>query len=50
MTAHLWQVSHSTPALAELFDEGPHWGRMAFDFEPRLTRLLQATAVGLTAE
>lgn len=49
LTAYLWQVSHPTPALGELFAEEPRRARMAFDFEPRLTRLLQATATGLTA-
>lgn len=48
LTANLWQVSHPTPALAELYAQHPRWGHVALDFEPRLTRLLQATAVGLT--
>ncbi|WP_369226170.1 TetR family transcriptional regulator [Streptomyces sp. R39] len=46
LTAHLWQVSHPTPTLAELYAQNPRWGHVALDFEPRLTRLLQAVAVG----
>ncbi|WP_234538723.1 TetR family transcriptional regulator [Streptomyces shenzhenensis] len=48
LTAHLWQVSHPTPTLAELYAQNPRWGHVALDFEPRLTRLLQAVAVGAT--
>ncbi|MBW8795769.1 MAG: TetR family transcriptional regulator [Streptomyces sp.] len=48
-TAYLWQVSHPTPTLAELYTRHPRWGHFAADFEPRLTRLLQATATGLAA-
>ncbi|MFC5834385.1 TetR family transcriptional regulator [Nonomuraea insulae] len=48
LIAHLWQVSHPTPALTRLFDEEPHWGRMALHFEPRIIHFLQATATGLT--
>jgi AcrR family transcriptional regulator len=47
LTANLWQLSHPTPTLAELYVQHPRWGHVALDFEPRLTRLLQATAVGL---
>jgi AcrR family transcriptional regulator len=47
MTANLWQLSHPTHTLAELYAQHPNWGHVALDFEPRLTRLLQATAVGL---
>jgi AcrR family transcriptional regulator len=49
VTANLWQLSHPTPTLAELYAQEPRWGHAALDFEPRLTRLLQATAVGLTS-
>lgn len=49
LTANLWQISHPTPALAALYAEVPRWGHVALDFEPRLTRLLQSTAVGLAA-
>ncbi|MBL0887956.1 hypothetical protein [Myceligenerans indicum] len=45
--ANLWQVAHPTPVLARLYEEEPAWGHVALDFEPRLTRLLQATARGL---
>ncbi len=48
ITAYLWQVSHPTPTLAELYAKNPRWGHVALDFEPRLTRLLQAVAVGAT--
>jgi hypothetical protein len=47
LTANLWQTSHPTPALAALYAEVPRWGHVALDFEPRLTRLLRSTAVGL---
>ncbi|SCF26182.1 hypothetical protein GA0070564_104555, partial [Micromonospora mirobrigensis] len=33
--------------LRELYVENPRWCGLAVDFEPRLTRLLQAVAVGL---
>ncbi|WP_405577308.1 TetR family transcriptional regulator [Streptomyces sp. NBC_01190] len=49
MTANLWQLSHPTATLAELYVQHPRWGHAALDFEARLTRLLQATAIGLTA-
>jgi AcrR family transcriptional regulator len=47
MTANLWQLSHPTATLRELYAQHPAWGHAALDFEPRLTRILQATAVGL---
>jgi AcrR family transcriptional regulator len=43
-----WQLSHPTETLAELYRQYPDWGHVALDFLPRLTRLLQATAIGLT--
>jgi AcrR family transcriptional regulator len=49
VAANLWQLSHPTPSLARLYAQEPRWGHAALDFEPRLTRLLQATATGLTA-
>lgn len=49
VTANLWQLSHPTATLADLYAQEPRWGHAALDFEDRLTRLLQATAVGLTA-
>jgi AcrR family transcriptional regulator len=48
LTANLWQLSHPTATLAELYTQEPRWGHAALDFEPRLTRLLKATAAGLT--
>ncbi|GAA3862914.1 TetR family transcriptional regulator [Streptomyces sp. NPDC003631] len=50
LTANLWQLSHPTPTLAELYAQHPRWGHVALDFEPRLTRLLQATAFGLASD
>jgi AcrR family transcriptional regulator len=47
LTAHLWQVSHPTATLSELYAQEPRWAHAALDFEPRLVRLLQATAIGL---
>ena len=49
LTANLWQISHPTATLAELYAQEPRWGHAALDFAPRLTRLLKATATGLTA-
>ncbi|MGW4463179.1 TetR family transcriptional regulator [Micromonospora sp. NPDC004704] len=45
--ASFWQVSHPTPTLAALYEQVPHWGHVALDFEPRLRLLLEATAIGL---
>lgn len=49
ITANLWQLAHPTATLAELYARNPHWAHLALDFEPRLTRLLRATAEGLAA-
>jgi AcrR family transcriptional regulator len=49
MTANLWQLSHPTVTLAQLYAQEPRWGHAALDFQERLTRLLEATAIGLTA-
>jgi AcrR family transcriptional regulator len=48
LAAMHWQLSHPTETLAELYRQYPDWGHVALDFLPRLTRLLQATAIGLT--
>jgi AcrR family transcriptional regulator len=48
LAANFWQVAHPTPTLALLYEQVPHWGHVAFDFAPRLGRLLAATAIGLT--
>ncbi|HEX4249760.1 MAG TPA: TetR family transcriptional regulator [Pseudonocardia sp.] len=48
VTANLWQLAHPTPTLARLYAQETRWAHAALDFEPRLTRLLQATATGLT--
>ncbi|WP_213008822.1 TetR family transcriptional regulator [Paractinoplanes toevensis] len=50
MAAHLWQISHPTETLAALYAQEPRWAHAALDFEPRLSRLLQATAAGLMKE
>lgn len=50
LTANLWQVSHPTPTLARLYAQHPRWGHVALDFQPRLYRLLRATATGLAAD
>jgi AcrR family transcriptional regulator len=47
LTANLWQIAHPTASLAELYRQEPRWAHVALDFEPRLTRLLRATAAGL---
>jgi hypothetical protein len=47
LAASLWQVSHPTPTLAALYEQIPSWGHVALDFKPRLTLILQATALGL---
>ena len=47
LAASLWQVSHPTDTLAELYRRHPAWGHVALEFEPRLVRLLRATALGL---
>ena len=49
VTANLWQLSHPTPTLRQLYREIPRWGHVALEFEPRLSRLLEATAAGLAA-
>jgi AcrR family transcriptional regulator len=49
VTANLWQLAHPTATLAQLYVQEPRWGHAALEFEQRLTRLLQATAAGLTA-
>ena len=48
VTANLWQLAHPTATLAQLYAQEPRWGHAALEFEQRLTRLLQATAAGLT--
>jgi AcrR family transcriptional regulator len=50
VAANLWQLSHPTATLRELYAQEPRWAHAALDFEPRLTRLLQATATGLTVD
>lgn len=49
VTAYLWQVAHPTATLAELYAQEPRWAHVSLDFEPRLVRLLRATAEGLAA-
>lgn len=47
LAANFWQVAHPTPTLAELYEQVPHWGHVALDFAPRLSRLVEACAIGL---
>ena len=47
LTGSLWQVAHPAPTLAALYEQEPSWAHAALDFAPRLTLILQATAVGL---
>jgi hypothetical protein len=47
LAAGFWQLAHPTPTLAKLYDEVPHWGHAALDFERNLDHLLTATARGL---
>jgi len=47
LAASFWQVAHPTPTLAELYEQEPQWGHVAYDFEPKLTLLVQSTALGL---
>lgn len=47
LAASLWQAAHPTPTLAALYKQVPSWGHAALDFEPRLTLILRATAIGL---
>jgi AcrR family transcriptional regulator len=49
LTANLWQLSHPTDSLRQLYAEVPRWGHAALEFEPRLARLLTAAATGLAA-
>ena len=48
LAANFWQVAHPTPTLAALYEQVPQWGHAAFDFVPRLSRLPEAAAIGLT--
>ncbi|SCF44728.1 TetR family transcriptional regulator [Micromonospora mirobrigensis] len=47
LASYFWQLANPTETLRELYVENPRWCGLAVDFEPRLTRLLQAVAVGL---
>jgi AcrR family transcriptional regulator len=47
LAAYLWQLAHPTDMLRQLYREEPRWEHAALDFEPRLVRLLAATASGL---
>ncbi|WP_221890186.1 TetR family transcriptional regulator [Mycolicibacterium hodleri] len=47
LTASLWQTANPSPTLARLYEQEPDWGHYALDFKPRLTLILQATAIGL---
>lgn len=47
--ASLWQISHPTPSLAELYRQVPEWGHVAYGFAPTLRLLARSTAIGLTS-
>lgn len=47
LAAGLWQLSHPTATLAQLYREVPEWGHVALNFEPRLSELLVTLARGL---
>ena len=49
VAAGLWQAAHPAPTLAALYEQEPQWAHAALDFEPRVSLILQATAVGLGA-
>ncbi|EDY42737.1 TetR family transcriptional regulator [Streptomyces sp. SPB074] len=46
--AHAWQIAHPTATLAVLYEQNPELSHPAKEFEERVTRLLRATARGLT--
>lgn len=47
VAAGLWQAAHPAPTLAALYEQEPQWAHAALDFEPRVSLILQATAIGL---
>lgn len=47
LTASVWQAAQPGPSLATLYEQESNWGHFALDLEPTLTRILQATAIGL---
>lgn len=48
LAATFWQISHPSPSLIELYEQVPEWGRVAYNFEPKLLLLIESTALGLT--
>jgi AcrR family transcriptional regulator len=49
LAAAFWQAAHPTPTLAALYEQEPSLSHAALDFQPRLSLLLRATALGLVA-
>lgn len=47
LAASFWQVSNPSPSLAELYEQVPEWGHVAYDFTPKLRLLVESTAIGL---
>ncbi|WP_345940989.1 TetR family transcriptional regulator [Streptomyces sp. SID4917] len=50
LAASFWQIAHPTPSLAQLYEQEPQWGHVAYEFEPKLRLLVAATARGLTED
>jgi AcrR family transcriptional regulator len=48
LAASFWPVAHPTATLAALYEQVPEWGHAAYDFAPRIARILRATAIGLS--
>jgi AcrR family transcriptional regulator len=49
ITGALWQISHPTEAVAELYRTDPHLGHAVVDFAPSLRRQVETAILGLLA-
>ena len=49
LTSTLWQISHPTAAVAELYRSDPRLGHAVIDFPPNLRRQLETVILGLLA-
>ena len=47
LAATFWQIAHPSPSLEELYEQEPAWGHVAYNFTPKLTLLVESTALGL---
>jgi AcrR family transcriptional regulator len=47
ITSSLWQVSHPTEAVGELYRTDPHLGHAVVDFPPSLRRQVETVILGL---